>query len=154
MFLCISTEKEILAPWSQGIAFVGVPQEPNGHQHLSSWPWGPVGVFCGVLCGPMWHYSSSSSSSLKPEASPGQLPRLRHGVSPAEGKLRESGSQLPASSRQNCIRASPGFPRSLQSEHIPLPRKREGERNTEEKRETSISFLGWEALGFKLPLIL
>lgn len=65
----------------------------------------------GVLCGPAWHSSSSSSSVLilKPESSPCQLPCLRHGVSPAEGKPRESGSQLPASSRQNCISASPGF---------------------------------------------
>lgn len=110
---------------------------------------------CGVLCGPEWHCSSSSSSSvLKPEASPCQLPRLSHGVSPAEGKLRESGSQLPASCRQNCIRASSGFPQSLQREHIQLPRIREGERDTEEKRETFISCLGWEALGFELPLIL
>lgn len=109
---------------------------------------------CGVLCGPEWHCNNSSSSSvLKPEASPCQLPRLSHGVSPAEGKLRESGSQLPASCRQNCITASSGFPQSLQREHIQLPRKREGERDTEEKRETFISCLGWEALGFELPLI-
>lgn len=46
---------------------------------------------CGVLCGPAWH---SSNSVLKREASRYQLRRLHHGVSPAEGKLRESGSQL------------------------------------------------------------
>ena len=91
---------------------------------------GPCG--CGVLCGPEWH-SSNSILILKPEASRCQLPCLRHGVSPAEGKPRESGSQLPASSRQNCISASPGFPQSLQSEHIQLPRRREGQRDTEQK---------------------
>lgn len=89
----------------------------------------------GVLYGSVRQCSCSSSSVLQLEASPCQLPCLRHGVSPAEGKLRESGSQLPASSRQNCIRASPGFPRSLQSEHIQLPRKKEGERDTEKKRK-------------------
>lgn len=96
-----------------------------------------MGISIGP-CGPAWH-STNSVLILKPEASRYQLPRLRHGVSPAEGKLRESGSQLPASSRQNCISASPGFPQSLQSEHIRLPRRREGQ-----ERHQTKNFSGWD----------
>lgn len=67
----------------------------------------------------------------------------RHGVFPAEGTSRESGSQLPAPSRQNHIRASPA---SLSpSREQSAPPQKGGERGLGETEETSTSPAGGRA---------
>lgn len=74
----------------QSVISPGIAQERMAGPSISLWP----ECSCVALFGSKAAPAASSQLS-------------RHGVFPAEGKPRESGSQLPALSRQNHIRASP-----------------------------------------------
>lgn len=109
----------------QSIVFLGIAQERKV---------APASVY-GLnipVCGPF--LAPKQPSSFKPAA------HLRHGVFPAEGKPRESGSQLPAPSRQNHIRASPASLRTSREQSAPP--QTGGEERLREKEETSTSFTG------------
>lgn len=133
LYLLLCSEKEILSPRSQDIAFLGA-LGTNGH----------CISLCGtgVLCGPAWH-GSGGSSVLRLM----RLPPASCLVSGMEfPQQRASGGKVVPSCqlRLGKIALEPA-PASLgpSSEHIQLPRKREGERDTEKKKKGNFHFFPW-----------
>lgn len=89
-----------------------------------------VAQSCGSCVAGRHCSSSSSTSNWKPP------PPAASSVSwsfPSRGQAE--GKWFPAASfiKRNCVRVRPGFPLSLRNEHIQLPRKRQGGRETQGK---------------------